>query len=96
MIEQTSRWTRFQTALSSLQDAQRSRPVGISLTLKRSSEIFGLAFTLLEYTEDLKIPDEVMHGQFMGDMRTNALDAMIWMKASPWLETLPGKVMLIS
>ncbi|KAI0703407.1 isoprenoid synthase domain-containing protein [Cytidiella melzeri] len=89
-------WARFQTALEGIQSAarttvkQREKPnqavqgrtmtVEGCLSLKRVSEIFNLAFCLNEYTEDLKIPDVVLRGSPLRELKQNALDAIIWMK----------------
>ncbi|KAI0084555.1 isoprenoid synthase domain-containing protein [Irpex rosettiformis] len=83
MNEQSSRWARFQTTLASFHTARTSgqpQSVGSLLISKRSSEIFGVAFDLQEYVEDLQVSDEVIHGQFLSDLKRNALDAVTWMK----------------
>jgi hypothetical protein len=88
-------YTRVQVGLENLQIGQRSprlpadehnltmthdRAVEQRLSLKRKSEIFDLAFCMLEYTEDLKLSEGVLSGLPVRELKYHALNALIWMK----------------
>ncbi|KAI0338727.1 terpenoid synthase [Trametopsis cervina] len=82
------RWgNRFQTGLDSLetdlrnvQEPRRNMSEEELLSLKRTSEIFDLGFTLIEYTEDLELSDANLQAFPLPELRQKALDAVIWMK----------------
>lgn len=84
---------RFQTSLMQFRDAQRTRAtllqnrqaapsqtVESCLAAKRVSEPFKLAFAVNEYAESLNLDTDVFHSPRLEQLRTHALDAVIWMK----------------